>query len=34
MTEWYAKGVGLVRSLETDKKGNVLADQTLRVVKE
>lgn len=34
MTEWYAKGVGLVRSLETDKKGNTLADQTLRVVKE
>ena len=25
VTEWYAKGIGLVRSIDTDKKGNILA---------
>ncbi len=34
MTDWYAKGVGLVRSVETDKKGNVISEDILRVIKE
>lgn len=32
-TDWYAKGIGLIRSIETDKKGNVLIEQSLRLVK-
>ena len=34
VTEWYAKGIGLVRSIDTDKKGNILAEQNLFVIKE
>lgn len=32
-TDWYAKGVGLVRSIETDKKGNIVTEQELRLIK-
>lgn len=34
ITEWYAKGVGLVRSIDTDKKGNIKEEQVLYIVKE
>lgn len=34
ITEWYAKGVGMVKSVETDKKGNVIAEETLIAIKE
>lgn len=33
VTAWYAKGIGLVREIETDKKGNVTSEQTLYVIK-
>lgn len=33
ITEWYAKEVGPVRAIETDKKGNILNELTLRVIK-
>lgn len=33
ITAWYAKGVGEVKSVETDKKGNVISEQTLFVIK-
>lgn len=32
-TDWYAKGIGLVRGIETDKKGNITSENTLFVVK-
>ncbi|MDE6369668.1 MAG: DUF3108 domain-containing protein [Muribaculaceae bacterium] len=34
VTAWYAKGIGLVKEIETDKKGNVKAEQSLYVIKE
>ncbi len=33
ITEWYAKGIGLVKSIKTDKKGKVLEEETLFVIK-
>lgn len=33
VTEWYAKGVGLVKSVETDKKGKILSEETIFVIK-
>lgn len=33
ITEWYAKGVGLVKSAETDKKGNVKSEDVLVSIK-
>lgn len=33
ITEWYAKEVGAVRFAETDKKGNILTEQSLRLIK-
>ena len=34
VTAWYAKGIGLVRSVDTDKKGDITAEQNLFVIKE
>ncbi len=34
ITDWYAKGIGLVKSEETDKKGNVTTERKLFVIKE
>ena len=33
MTEWYAKGIGMVKSVKSDKKGNALVEETLFVIK-
>lgn len=33
ITEWYAKGVGVVKQIATDKKGKVLVEQVLESVK-
>ncbi len=33
LTNWFAKGIGLVKSVETDKKGNVLSEDSLLSIK-
>lgn len=33
ITDWYAKGVGLVKSIETDKKGNINSEDVLVSIK-
>ena len=33
ITDWYAKGIGLVKSIETDKKGNVNSEDVLTEIK-
>lgn len=33
ITEWYAKEIGSIKFVETDKKGNIQTEQALRVIK-
>lgn len=34
VTSWYAKGIGVVREIETDKKGNITKERNLSVIKD
>lgn len=34
VTAWYSKGIGLVKEVKTDKKGNVTAERSLFVIKD